>query len=456
MKAAIIHYHLRPGGVTRVLQTQVQALRKTGHEVQVIAGTDGLDLGEVVIPGLDYGQKWPLNGWLPSQIEAALRNFDPDMVVIHNAFLGLNNAFPDLVDRLANSPRPVLFQCHDFPEDQRPANFQRLPPDLYPIADHLHYAVINQRDLKHLLAVGFRKSRLHYLPNAVNPPTLAAFPEPHSAKPNYVFYPVRGMRRKNLGEFLFLAKHAPPAWQFIVAMGPEDSSQEKSYLAWQKVTRQLDLSVRFSVVDEEEPFPGAGRDFRSWLTYADHIATTSVAEGFGLTFLEAQVLGVPLFGRDLPAITQDFPMPAAPDRFYSRLPVPAPFLPKSEPESSLRRARRAYGTPTTQADVEAWKKAHLRGDTIDFGRLPVSAQIDVLKIHYDPTLARWLEKILTSPKPAPRNLPNWDLTAYSKALPQLVKKVAQSQPSAPTYRQKTTLLPCFLDPQNHIPLLAAP
>ena len=35
MKILIIHYHLRAGGVTRVIESQTQILRAQGHEVQI-------------------------------------------------------------------------------------------------------------------------------------------------------------------------------------------------------------------------------------------------------------------------------------------------------------------------------------------------------------------------------------------------------------------------------------
>jgi menaquinone-dependent protoporphyrinogen IX oxidase len=43
MNILIIHYHLRAGGVTRVIESQAKILREQGHEVQI--ASSGLSRG---------------------------------------------------------------------------------------------------------------------------------------------------------------------------------------------------------------------------------------------------------------------------------------------------------------------------------------------------------------------------------------------------------------------------
>ena len=60
------------------------------------------------------------------------------------------------------------------------------------------------------------------------------------------------------------------------------------------------------VVGREPSSPAGDSAFPAWIHASPHFVTTSIAEGFGLTFLEAIVFGRPLLGRDLPEITTDF------------------------------------------------------------------------------------------------------------------------------------------------------
>jgi len=58
-RIAIVHYHLRPGGVTTVIQEAVMALRLRGCRVVVLSGTpmnlDALDPDDrQCVEGLDY------------------------------------------------------------------------------------------------------------------------------------------------------------------------------------------------------------------------------------------------------------------------------------------------------------------------------------------------------------------------------------------------------------------
>ncbi len=50
-----------------------------------------------------------------------------------------------------------------------------------------------------------------------------------------------------------------------------------------------------------DQWPG---DFHALLTAAHALVTTSVAEGFGLAFLEPWLANRPLFGRKLPEVTE--------------------------------------------------------------------------------------------------------------------------------------------------------
>ena len=61
MRVAIVHHHLRPGGVTRVIENAVSSLEAKGHEVIVLVGracppTSQIADRVAVVDGLGYRQ----------------------------------------------------------------------------------------------------------------------------------------------------------------------------------------------------------------------------------------------------------------------------------------------------------------------------------------------------------------------------------------------------------------
>ena len=91
----------------------------------------------------------------------------------------------------------LFLQIHDFAEDGRPHLYY---PGEYP-AD-CHYGVINSRDYKILLNAGLEQKGLHKLFNMVNP--FDGTRQDRGEK-NVVLYPVRAIRRKNIGEAILLS-----------------------------------------------------------------------------------------------------------------------------------------------------------------------------------------------------------------------------------------------------------
>jgi len=240
MTILIVHYHLRAGGVTRVIESQVKVLLAQGHEVIVASSGPSLDWGcqQLLIPELDYQKE----GRIPI---ARLLELPADLWIIHNPTLGLNVAYPDLIEAATLSGQKILLQCHDFAEDGRPENYQLLGDRerIYPLAAHVHYATVNQRDLETLKRAGIPASRCHFLPNAINPPSLQA----RQNEEQLVFYPVRGIRRKNIGEICLLAAHAPKGTRFAIALraGPEEP--RFIHDDWEAFAHAQKLPVEFDV-----------------------------------------------------------------------------------------------------------------------------------------------------------------------------------------------------------------
>ena len=189
MRIAIVHYHLRRGGVTCVIENAVAALSDYDMEVIVLTGeppsTSLSNIPVEVVEGLSYDSKPSTQSF--AQLQENLENVarsrlgdSPDICHFHNHSLGKNLHLPACVKALAASGQHVLLQIHDFPEDGRPANYKKLLqhvsdglPEklgevLYPTASHVHYALLNSRDKTFINQAGLSPQQTHVLPNAVH------------------------------------------------------------------------------------------------------------------------------------------------------------------------------------------------------------------------------------------------------------------------------------------------
>lgn len=435
MKLAILHHHLNPGGVTRVIENHLRALvsvvpdRLDLEQVLLVYGgravewpmqqlVDGFDfnLDWAAVEGFDYdltGQ--PADGALGDQLAEALarRGFTPEETILHwhNHSLGKNASTPLAVDRLARAGYRLLLQIHDFAEDFRPQNYRylqrklaagrgaELPELLYPQSESIHYAVLNGRDSSVLARAGVTADRLHFLPNPVSPPPVDADRRRARATVTQlldlpagwqlVVYPVRGIRRKNLAEMLLWSTVVDQT-MLAVTMPPKNPLERKSFDRWQSLAAKLDLPCRFGT--HQTPFGVA-------LAASDALLTTSVAEGFGMVFLEAWLAGRPLIGRRLPEITADFTARGVVlDHLYDALAVPTDQIDKRDfREQMMDLARALYRdfgvTLPDEAAMQSQLDELMSGDVIDFARLPTTMQAEVIeRTASDSTLAARLRQ----------------------------------------------------------------
>ncbi|TWT93382.1 Phosphoglycolate phosphatase [Botrimarina colliarenosi] len=354
MQLAILHHHLNRGGVTSVIVNQLRALatlpaaerpeRPERPERVVVlydgqrdgwpeTSPEGFPIELVIEPALAYDRAAAaadpagLAATLAARLAENGLTADTTLLQVHNHALGKNVSLPGALRRLADGGWRMLLQVHDFAEDNRPDNYRHLQvslsesdPDrlgglLYPQAPGVHYATLTERDADLFRAAGVAAERLHTLPNPVSefsgmPPreearsrVLPALGLPKDAQ--LVVYPVRGIRRKNLGEMLLLSALAPEGTYFAVTLRPKNPAEAASFDRWRRLADSLDLPCCFDTGGPKEQ-GGYGCDFLETLAAADAIVTTSVAEGFGMVFLEAWLAGKPLIGRDLPEITREF------------------------------------------------------------------------------------------------------------------------------------------------------
>jgi glycosyltransferase involved in cell wall biosynthesis len=399
MRIALVHYHLQHGGVTRIICHLQNALHARGVATVVLTGKPpvfNFPGTFRVIPGLQYEATRPAisSSELAAQMAAAAGEAlggPPDLWHVHNHSLGKSLVLPAALLDLARQGEHLLFQIHDFAEDGRPGNYRAMLAQmadgrgeilsrvLYPRAEHLHYAVLSGRDSRYLQDAGLDRAQLHLLPNPVDLGPIAA-EEPIAAviaAPLWL-YPTRGIRRKNLGEFLLWSALASGETRFAITSGPENPAEQPRYARWKEVAAELGLPVAFEAA--EQP----GRNFIDLLRQADGAVTTSVAEGFGMAFLEPWTLGTPVCGRNLPEVTVGFRregivLPWS----YDRLEVPLAWLGHERVEAAaregLQRNLAAYGRFPLKGDLDRLLAAWIHDGRVDFGRLDEPLQEVVLR-----------------------------------------------------------------------------
>ncbi len=400
MRVAILHYHLLPGGVTKVIGNIAAALAESDVRIGVICGQapdEPPNYPVAVVEGLDYDNRVssPLP---PRELYERLREAAtdllgdlPDLWHVHNHSLAKNHILPRALRMLADNGQRLLLQIHDFPEDGRPGNYSRLAETLagegdapsgellYPQASHLHYATLNGRDLRSLREAGVPAERLHLLPNAVVMEQSAAVGNPaHPAAERLFVYPTRAIRRKNIGELLLWSLLGEGRDRYALTMAPDNPVWQPIYERWVALADELKLPVLFAA---SKSYPGG---YDGLLRDADAAFTTSIAEGFGLAFLEPWLSGLPILGRDLPDITRDFTSEGIElPGLYDFLPVPLDWfhdkMLHARFSEELAHSFAEYGRPLPADAVDRALAAACRGGTIDFARLDEDMQAMVLR-----------------------------------------------------------------------------
>ncbi len=376
MNIAILHYHLLSGGVTTVIRQQAAALDAQGCNVLVLSGAPcGAEFPApvVVLPELGYDAQHaatcaPEN--ISQRIIAAIEGHWPrgaDVVHIHNPTLAKNRYLQAVLLHLQRAGIKLLCQIHDFAEDGRPMAYDDAPylPDS-------HYAVINPRDHRLLLQAGLDPQGCHLLPNAV--PSIGSH-RPPSKRGDYVLYPVRAIRRKNIGEALLISHFLDEGLFLAITLPPNSAADAASYAHWRSFARRRALPVRFEV--------GLQADFSKLMAQCRWVLTTSITEGFGFVYLEPWLAGKALWGRLLPASCQGFIQQGIElQHLYTRLRVDLGWLDADALERRWKAAFEAaagkFQVPEILPSVEAAWQQVVGGGWIDFGLLSEAFQSQVI------------------------------------------------------------------------------
>ena len=300
---AIMHHHLYPGGVARIIDSQVKSLtdQYPGLKIRVICGyTDQTD----------RYQKQGVQMMVNEDLNYLYDENPPAEKIL------------DFTRRITHYLRKVLGD-HDFAKD-RPANMAFLeyilrdglglnPQEiLYPRdMENYHFAVINTYDQQRLLNQGIPPHRVTYLPNPVSMPETESLPSTEACRKKItdtlnldprqkiVTYPVRVIRRKNIGELIFLSELFRDQAVFLVTLAPKNPLEYEHYNQWIAFCQENQLNnIHFEV--------GKVIDFPELVKGSDLCITTSLREGFGMTYMEPWLYRTPVVGRKIDYITRDF------------------------------------------------------------------------------------------------------------------------------------------------------
>lgn len=489
---AIVHHHLRVGGVTRVIENSVTALEKTGIKIVILTGEalseKNRPIAKVpicVVDGLGYseGDEKVDFSILKQRMESAAKEAlgqRPDCWHFHNHSLGKNPAVSEVVYSFAQEGYRLLLQIHDFAEDGRAANYskllyhlaggkpQLLEAKLYPQASHVHYAVINGRDYQYLQKVGINIERLHLLPNAVHMSDLSrlkfsAEPLQYSRKKERLFlYPTRAIRRKNMGEFLLWATLGKKEDLFASTLAPENPKEQPIYNHWVKLAQTLRLPVRFNVGKNTT------LSFDQLISSSYAIVSTSITEGFGLAFLEPWLMSRPVLGRDLPAITKEFKEKGIGlTSLYENLFVPIEWIGGIEVfRNAIKNAfhdyYQSYQQPLNKTDIDKACDVAIHNGLVEFGYIHERFQEAVIRhLHRSPEDHRLvcpgsLDEKLAQKEVIEKNhatiTSEYSVLQYKKRLLKIYEVVICSPSSPVASFDMGSLLDHFLD-SAHLSLL---
>ena len=348
MKLVIVHYHLRPGGIRRVIELAAPHLvrRFRGAIAAVVLAVGeradskwnatierrlkGTPVELFVEPAFHYLSEQRL---AVAQIQARLRgalqrllaegNPDNTLVWAHNLGIARNLILTrELIRTCADRRAQLVAHHHDWWFDNRWIRWPELRRSgfrtlngiagtLFPPEANLHHVAINQCDAR-ILERHF-PGHAGWLPNLTERVALPAKSQQRAARewlggklgdpdaPVWIL-PCRLLRRKNVAEALLLARWLrPEAW--LVTTGGVSSADEMAYadsLAVAAGRHQWRLHLGI-LRDAGTSAPSVAE----LLSASEAVMLTSIQEGFGLPFLEAAAAGRALIARKLPNVAPD-------------------------------------------------------------------------------------------------------------------------------------------------------
>jgi len=447
-----------------VIRRQLAALAARDIEASVLTGeapSSGFDFPFLIEPSLGYDAPGSGGDVDSDRVRAIVRavsreadRLGDDVVVhVHNPTIRKNASFLSALSSLAASGRRLLLQVHDLAEDWRPDVFSSLP---YP--DGARWAALNRFDVEAIGGAG--AGPVAFLPNSIplmDPQNLSGASRPRSSGPGLILYPVRAIRRKNIGEAVLLSLFARPGTYVGVTLPPTNPKFFPYFEFWRDAAAEFDAPIEFDI--------GLNRSLDDAYAEAKAVLTTSVKEGFGLSYLEAASRSRVTLGRRLPRVVSDFEASGVMfPGLYESIVVPlGSFDVKSFSRRSVAVVERAcavFGRPERGPELGSRVSESVLGGAVegpDFGRLDEEAQRETLRslvsdrrlrtefIAANPFMEGWDAVADTLEPTSPEQLAPWSQALYGERLVAAYRDVLdQDGVAAP---DKDKLLDCYLLPE---------
>jgi hypothetical protein len=289
-----------------------------------------------------------------------------DIIHVHNPLIQKNALLIPALKILSARGLRLLLQNHDLAEDFRPDVYAGHTE--YP--ENCHYAVINSRDYSYLRHSGLKPEGLHLIPNEVG--VLNA--SPGLERTRYL-YPVRAIRRKNIGEALLFSLYIPRGRTVAITLPPAEKDSFL-YRRWVEFAAGLELPMEFAL----------GKDFslEDLMGTAVCALSTSVKEGFGFSFLEPWTAGRSLMGRRIDYVCKDFENAGVSyDSLYSEIKIPSeyvsPGMLRNKMETAIHRVYGAFGIEVPAHIIRMMTEDLFSQETLDFGRLDEEFQESIIR-----------------------------------------------------------------------------
>lgn len=426
VKLVIVHFHLRPGGIRRVIELATPHLLRDLPQIKSVAVATGeaddqkwnrnfakllapIPLQLAIQPAFGYvSEQRKSPAALRKQIASALQEIlaeataDNCLVWAHNLGIGRNVPLAQELVRVCTEHKLTLISHHHdlwfdnrwlrWPEIRR-SGFPTLASvarAIFPPSAKVRHAAINHEDANILVPrLGHAAAWLPNLATRNDAPTRAGI---HTAKrwlqhrlgaahqPVWIL-PCRLLRRKNVAEALLLTRWLrPEAW--LVTTGGASSADERPYFEkLQNAAHQHHWRLRLGVLQGDEK---SKPSISELLGASEAVLLTSIQEGFGLPYLEAAAAERPLLARQLPNIAPDlarfgFRFPQS----YSEILVHRELFDWASERSRQQKLFRRWrcGLPhalRSRVGKPVVLTARGQSQGIPFSRLTLTAQLEVL------------------------------------------------------------------------------
>ncbi|MGC8828697.1 MAG: hypothetical protein ACP5K7_00700 [Verrucomicrobiia bacterium] len=353
----IIHYHLRPGGVRRVIELATPQILKTlRRNCRVILATGEeppdnwldqfkakldplhIELQLFAQPSFGYTSE---SGLTPDELKSNIltdinrlfKNLSKEnsLIWFHNPALGRNFILTDEIIKAAIKKEITLIaHHHDWWFENRWQRYEEMQQCGYATLEHIarvtfpasttiKHCAINFQDAAMLKK--FLGAQSGWLPNPVEIPRKPSANEILRVKKwirnqlgddgKVWLMPTRVLRRKNIAEGLLLKNwFCPDAW--LITTAKESSSNELDYAArlihatntnrWKLKLGILSNPLNNVTDKSDNELP----DIPAMYAASEVVLLTSIQEGFGLAYIEAAIFKRPLIARILPNLEKDF------------------------------------------------------------------------------------------------------------------------------------------------------